>query len=170
MSMEPTGLADSYPATVFAITSLADEIRADRACHELLKRFAVDLATGGLDPGEAGALAHGADYFLREFLIGERRENLLQLPPGRIRQFAGNWYIIRNLEPNLAELCKILEGLVAFYRYLAEQGLVSAAMADQVLAESADLPWFQARIDAFWAITGDGYQAWVQGCPLADPN
>ncbi len=170
MPQQSSDLADLYPAAIFEITSLADEIRADRACHELLKQFAADLAAAGLDPEQSGSLAHGADYFLREFIIGDRRENLLRLRPGRVRQFAGNWYIVRNLEPNLAELFRILEGLAAFYQYLVEQGLVPGDTASQVLAEAADRPWFQARIDSFWAISCDGFQAWVRTCPLDDAN
>jgi len=162
-------LSEAFPDSAFSITTLEDEIRADRLCHQLLLRFASDLvAAGEFDPAAAGALAHGADYFLREFIIGERRENLLQLPPQRLRQFAGNWYIVRNLEPNLKELLAILEGVTVFYHYLAEQGLVPAPLAAALSTEAGAVEFFRERIEAFWAIDNDGYSRWDRACPVGD--
>jgi hypothetical protein len=162
-------LATAFPAAAFAITSLQEEIRADRLCHDLLRRFALELTAGGqFAPAAAGALAHGADYFLREFVIGERRENILQLHPERVRQFAGNWYIVRNLEPNLQELLAILEGVTVFYRFLAEHSLVEPALAAAVAEQAADSAYFGTRIEAFWAIESDGFGRWDRDCPVGD--
>ena len=162
-------LAEAFPESVFVIENLEGEIRADRLCHELLRRFARDLTTGGqFAPAAAGALAHGADYFLREFVIGERRENILTLQPRRVRQFAGNWYIVRNLEPNLKELQTVLEGVVTFYHYLAEQGLVDPVLAAAVREQAADTAYFAARIEAFWEIVDDGFSRWDQDCPVGE--
>ena len=162
-------LAAAFPEAAFAISSLTEEIRADRLCHELLRRFAEDLTTGGqFAPAAAGALAHGADYFLREFVIGERRENIYRLNPKRVRQFAGNWYIVRNLEPNLPELLALLEGVTVFYHYLAEHGLAPPALAAAVGEQAADSEYFNARIEAFWAIEGDGFDRWDRDCPFGD--
>ncbi|AMV72051.1 hypothetical protein JCM30471_05520 [Desulfuromonas carbonis] len=162
-------LSEAFPESVFSITTLEDEIRADRFCHQLLLRFASDLvAAGDFDSAAAGALAHGADYFLREFVIGDRRENILQLQPQRLRQFAGNWYIVRNLEPNLKELCAILEGVTVFYHYLAEQGLVPPTLATEMQNQARDVEFFRGRIDAFWAIDNDGYSRWDRACPVGD--
>ncbi len=162
-------LSEAFPETAFSITTLEDEIRADRLCHQLLRRFAADLvATAGFDPAAAGALAHGADYFLREFVIGDRHENILQLQPRRLRQFAGNWYIVRNLEPNLNELLAILEGVTVFYHYLAEQGLVPPPLAAAFSTEAGAVEFFRDRIDAFWAIDNDGYSRWDRTCPVGD--
>lgn len=172
MSQSPSQvlpLAEAFPAAAFAIDTLDDEIRADRLCHELLRRFALELTAGDqFSPPEAGALAHGADYFLREFVIGERRENILQLRPERVRQFAGNWYIVRNLEPNLQELLGILEGVNVFYQYLAEQGLISSSLAATIRELAADSDYYNARIESFWAIEGDGFTRWDRDCPFGD--
>ena len=172
--MPPTPTADlplteAFPITAFSITTLEDEIRSDHLCHELLRRFAAELAAGGgFEPAVAGRLAHGADYFLREFIIGDRPENILELQPQRFRQFAGNWYIVRNLEPNLKELLAILEGVTVFYHYLAEQGLVPATLASAVHTQAADVEFFRERIDSFWAIDNDGYSRWNRTCPVGD--
>lgn len=153
----------------FDIAGLEDEIQVDHRCRDLLKAFCLDLVEGlGLAPEAAGALAGGADYFLREFVIPDRRENLFQLRPGRVRQFAGNWYIVRTLEPNMAELGAILRGVDAFYDYCLRQGQVAEALREQVRAETADLSYYAERIRSFWAIAGDGFSAWDQACPLQD--
>jgi hypothetical protein len=165
----PPQPTETFPVAAFDCTCLEDEMRADRLCLDLLRQFAVAAAAdGGVDPVAAGALARGADYFLRDFVIADRRDNLLRLPPGRVRQFAGNWYIVRNLEPNLVELSGILKGVAGFYRYLAARGLVSAATAARVGKECADLPYYRERIESFWAIAGDGYLAWDSACRLQD--
>lgn len=151
----------------FDIRNLQDEIRVDELCQRFLKCFCRDLVEKeGLSPEKAGALAHGADYFLREFVIADRRENIFALRGGRVRQFAGNWYIIRNLEPNMAELEGILKGVEAFYAYCFTVGKVTGELAEAVRQECARLDYYRQRIDDFWAIEGDGYQAWERECTL----
>ncbi len=152
----------------FDIADLQDEIRVDELCCRLLRFFCQHLVQEGLTPADAGALAQGADYFLREFVIPDRRENIFALSPGRVRQFAGNWYIIRNLEPNMAELTSILKGVAAFYHYARQMGKVSNELADQVAEECLDLPYYRYRIESFWEIQGDGYLAWEKECPLKE--
>ncbi len=161
--------AERFAPAEFDIANLQDEIRADGLCRELLGIFCRHLVeTEKLPPARAGALAHGADYFLREFVIPDRRENIFRLRPGRVRQFAGNWYIVRNLEPNLAELTSILDGVAAFYGWCCDRGLVEAAVADAVRSDCGEHAFYGARIEAFWAITGDGYEAWERACTLKD--
>jgi hypothetical protein len=152
---------------LFDITTLDDEIRADQACVQLLQIFCRDLIEKqGATPLNAGALANGADYFLREFVIADRCENIFTLTPGRIRQFAGNWYIVKNLEPNMAELTAILQGTQAFYSYCASIGRVTPELLAQVEAECSEADFYQERIESFWAIEGDGYLAWEGQCSL----
>lgn len=153
----------------FDIQTLDDEIRVDQLCQQFLKVFYCDLVErGGLPAEAASALAYGADYFLREFVIPDRRENLFALRPGRVRQFAGNWYIVRTLEPNLVELGSILRGVEAFYAFCLRQNKITPALCDLVRQECAELPFYEARIHAFWDISGDGFSAWDQACPLRD--
>jgi hypothetical protein len=153
----------------FEIHNLQDEIRADQLCQRFLQFFRRDLEKkDNLPPAQAGALAHGADYFLREFVIPDRRENIFGLRPGRVRQFAGNWYIVRNLEPNMAELKNILQGIAAFYAWCCKVGKVSAELAETVRQECSLLDFYRRRIDDFWAIEGDGYSAWERECTLKE--
>jgi len=162
----PLDLTRINPAD-FDVSTLDDEIRVDELCACLL--LAVRdrlLADGNSDPLTVGALCQGADYFLREFIIAECADNLLKLPPERIAQFAGHWYIIRTLEPNTGELATMLSGIAACYRILAETGLVETRLAEEVTAACADLPAYRQRIDEFWAITDDGFDHWRAACPL----
>lgn len=169
----PVSTQDTIPLSELSnrqnydMNSLEDEIRADRHCAQLLKQFhqylLKELHTA---PLEAGALAAGADYFLREFIIGERRENIFEIPAVRLRQFGGNWYIIRNLEPNLEELTDMLQGAAAFYRYCSQQTLVTAKLAEDIALEASRFEFFSTRIENFHQISGDGYKEWDQQCPI----
>jgi hypothetical protein len=151
----------------YAIATLEDEIRADRQCAALLKQFHQYLLRElRTEPLEAGALAAGADYFLREFIIGDRRENILEIPAVRIRQFGGHWYIVRNLEPNREELDDMLQGTAAFYRYCAARNLIAETAAEAIAAECGRLDDYIRRIEAFHAISGGGFKNWRNSCPL----
>jgi len=151
----------------FDVTTLDDEIRVDALCVSLLLAVRDRLLTsGGADPLTVGELCQGADYFLREFIIAECADNLLRLPAERVRQFAGHWYIIRNLEPNTKELAGILGGIAACYLTLADAGLIDPAQLAAITATCADLPAYAQRIDEFWAIEDDGYNRWRAACPL----
>lgn len=153
----------------FNVAGLDDEIRVDKLCRDLLRRFHEDLTREqGLGAEEGAALAWGADYFLRDFIIAERGDNLLRITPNRVRQFGGTWYIIKNLEPNIVELSAHLRGIAAFYRFLAQQGLISPHQAEQLAEACATLDFYRDRIESFWAITGDGYLSWERACTLKD--
>jgi len=151
----------------YDVRTIDDEIRVDKQCVNLLRHLYQDLtAPGGQSAQEAGELCHGADYFLREFIVGDRHENLFAIDAMRVRQFAGHWYIIRTPEPNLTELGRVLEGTSAFYRFLARQGLISPSVAEAIAEQCREYEYYQQRIDDFWAIENDGYEAWRQACPL----
>lgn len=156
----------SINATHFDIASLEDEIRVDHLCCEILQRFVATLRENGVEPLDAGRLTRGADYFVRDFLVADRRTNPLHPDPERIKQFGGNWYIITNLEPNLTELADILAGVTAFYRYLADMKLLKADYAEAMAEACTELSYFKERIEAFWDIEGDGFAAWDAGCPV----
>jgi len=145
----------------YTIDSLADEIRADQLCSALLKQFHRDLLENSrLEPLEAGSLASGADYFLRDFMISHLRSNIFSCRANAIRRFAGHWYIISNLEPNLAELSSLLKGTESFYQFCAAQKLIEDPQVAEIAAACQDLPYYQQRIESFHAITGDGFNAW----------
>jgi hypothetical protein len=151
----------------FNIASLDDEIRVDTLCGRLLLAVRDQiLARRNRTPLEVGELCHGADLFLRDFVIAACGDNPLRLPPERIRQFAGHWYIINTLEPNAGDLAVILSGVADCYAILAEHGLVDAELAQAAAAAGRELPWYRQRIDDYWAIEADGYAAWRAACPL----
>lgn len=155
-----------FAAESFQPGSLSDEIRIDQLCVTLLQTFCRDSIAAGIDPLRAGALARGADYFLREFVVDYCRNNIFLLPAGQVRHFAGNWYIIKTLEPNRQELSEILQGVEAFYRYCHDHGKVTTTCYQDVLTACANLEYYGQRIEEFWAISADGYQSWDAACPL----
>ncbi|OQY17276.1 MAG: hypothetical protein B6I36_09185 [Desulfobacteraceae bacterium 4572_35.1] len=150
----------------FDISNLDSEMAADRHCSNLLKQFHQQLLKEEIDTLEAGQLAHGADYFLRDFIIADRRQNIFKIDPVHIKQFAGHWYIIKNLEPNIKELATILQGVAVFYSYLLQLNCIEQTRHDQIISATAELNFYQQRIDQFWDICDDGYHAWRGACPL----
>ncbi len=154
--------------TTFTITTDDDEIRVDGLCRTLLRDFHQHLLDKGTPPLEAGALAHGADYFVRDYVISARRWNLFQERAGTVRTFAGNWYIISNLEPTFEELAGHLQGVREFYRFLREKDLIPATFLELIEQECNDLAWYGERIESFWNIQGDGYRNWERECSLKD--
>ena len=156
----------SFAGEHFLPVSLSDEIRIDQLIVSLLRTFCRDSVATGVDPLRAGAWARGADYFLRDFVVDHCRNNLFSLPAGQVRHFAGNWYIIKTVEPNRNELSEILEGVAAFYRYCHEHGKVSDACYQDVVEACQDLDYYEKRINDFWEISDNGYQSWDAACPL----
>ena len=152
----------------FNLATLEDELRVDGLCRDLLMRFYEELTASGMPPAEATQLAGSADYYVREFVVDNRRRNLFAEQPGLVRQFAGNWYIVNTLEPNIAELGRHLGGVREFYRYLRRRGLIGEGFLQAMEAECADLDFYRQRIEAFWEISGDGYFAWERGCTLKE--
>lgn len=152
----------------YEVRDFNDELRVDRNCAELLIAFRDDLLARGTPPLEAGTLARGADYFLRDFIIDDRRRNLFAVGAREVRQFAGNWYIVRTVEPNLAELDTLLRGVASFYAFAERSGAISAEQVSAISTACADLDFYAARIESFWAISGDGYVAWERACSLKE--
>jgi hypothetical protein len=119
-------------------------------------------------PLEAGTLAHGADYFLRDYLVSARRRNLFREKDGIVRAFAATWYIISTLEPTIEELTGHLNGVREFYHFLHAAGLVSGEYLGKIESECDDIGWYGERIESFWNIRGDGYLAWERECSLKE--
>jgi hypothetical protein len=152
--------------SLFRIMSDEDELRVDGLCRDLLKDFHRSLLDRGTPPHEAGSLAHSADYFLRDYVVSARRENILEETPGLARRFAATWYVITTLEPSLDKLAGHLRGVRALFSFLCEKGLVSPSCLAQAEEECADLDYYEKRIESFLDIENDGYIAWERECSL----
>ncbi|RNC65289.1 MAG: hypothetical protein ED859_17630 [Desulfuromonadales bacterium] len=150
----------------FTIVTVDDEIRADGLCRKLLSRFYYALLEAGMEAHEATALASGADYYVRDFVVGYKHRSLFDEQTGIVRQFAGNWYIVNTIEPSLDVLAGYLAGVRAFYRFLFDLGLISGQFLSAMEEECGDIAWYEGRIRSFWAIEGDGYLAWERECSL----
>ncbi len=150
----------------FNVNTLDDEIRVDELCQKFLRLFYRDLVEARhLEPEDAAALTYGADYFLRDFIIADRRENIFRIDARRLRQFGGNWYIVKNVEPNMEELNQQLDGVALFYHFCAAHGKCLPALAQEIEETCRDRNYYQQRIETFWAIE-DNYPAWDRACAL----
>ena len=152
----------------FRLETLDDELRVDDLCKKMLRRFYFQLLEDGDAPERATLLANGADYFARDFVVGFKQRNLFDEKPGIVRQFAGNWYIVTTLEPNISEIAGRLDGVRAFYRFLRSRDLISSGYLDEIEKECADTDFYAGRIASFWDIEGDGYVAWERECTLKE--
>ncbi len=151
----------------YAIETLEDEIRVDQSCKLLLLEYHQYLLKNmEIAPLVAGSMASGADYYLRDFMIDNRRTNIFHISPELIQSFAGNWYIINTLEPNMVELERILIGTSHFYNYCVKKNLVTSATAEKVERACSQLCYYQQRIESFHNLSGDGFTAWDKSCPL----
>ena len=152
----------------FDIADWQDESRVDSLCQTALQQFHRNLLDEQqCEPLEAGTLARGADYFLREFIIGDRQDNIFEIDPKRVRQFAGNWYIIKNMEPNMEELTDLLFGTDAFYRWAADSGLYDRQRQKELREFCRMFDNYRERIESFWGIT-DNYSEWDNDISIKD--
>lgn len=149
----------------FTIADDADTLRVDRLCQDLLRRFYDELLDRGEDPLVATGWARGADYYLRDYLVDIRGFNLFDEVPGVVRQFAGNWFIVNNLEPDLSLLIGHLEGVRRFYRFLRDHGEISERFLAGVEEDCSDQDYYGQRIDSFWNLKEGGFPAWDAECP-----
>ena len=101
-------------------------------------------------------------------MVARKQKNILDVQPGIVRQFAGNWYITNTLEPNIRELSVHLEGVRAFYVFLRECGIISDELLLAIGNECNNSDYYKMRIESFWEIRGDGYFAWERECTLKD--
>ncbi|MFO7764819.1 MAG: hypothetical protein R6V33_00150 [Pelovirga sp.] len=164
--MLPTEMID-FKALDFTIADLQDEIRVDRFCQQLVSYFHRHLLdTGEAARLEAGSLARGADYFLRDFVIDSLRCNIFEISASQLRGFAGNWYIQHTLEPNMKELKTILRGVTLFYRFCAAKGWMNRSVSNEIESICTESDYFRYRIASYHDLSGDDYPAWCRACPL----
>ncbi|MDY0184766.1 MAG: hypothetical protein RBR43_02655 [Desulfuromonadaceae bacterium] len=148
--------------------SLADELQADNQCANILREFHTHLLEQKTSPLKAGSLAQGADYFLRDYIISACRCSIFTPPQECVKQFAGHWYIVNTLEPAMKEIEPMLQGIAAFYQFLAANSQVDLELVAQIRKDCSSTEWFAQRLEAFWAIEGDGYLHWRAECPLPE--
>ncbi len=155
---------DLFNPSNYQISSLEDEVRADQLCRELLKTFHQHLQQED-EPLIAGSKAAGADYFLRDYMIDNRRANIFSLNATRVRAFAGNWYIISTLEANMTELQDILAGIKSFARFCTLKSLLDEDQNAEIAHACDDIDYYQGRIESFQNLVDDGYRDWDLACP-----
>lgn len=148
----------------FDFTTLEDELRVDQHCRLLLKEFYDWLLARGDSPERASALTYCVDYYLRDYLMDALRCNVLRCKPGLVRCFGGTWHITRTIDPEIALLEQHLDGILAYYAYLLESGLITMQEMAMVEAECFDRDWYRNRIDTFLNLQGDDYDSWEKGC------
>jgi hypothetical protein len=164
---QKTEQTDPFNPQNYAIKTFDDEIKVEKLCKVLLQQYHHYLLNNkDISPLQAGSHAGGADYFLRDFMIDNRRINIIAISPELIHSFAGNWYIISTLEPNMEELGNILGGIDLFYDFCAEKNMLDPSLAEEIHQACSRTEYYRERIESFHAISGDGYIDWNSSCSL----
>ncbi len=164
-SSEESEKINLYDKENYHVKSFDDEIRIDKTCKALLQDFHKYLLNDKkIAPLKAGMMAGGADYYLRDFMVDQQRANIFDTSADLVRRFAGNWYIITTLEPNMTELKDILTGVSEFYAFCAEKKVVPADVAAAISDACQQHDFYHQRIESFHDITGDGFIAWNKIC------
>jgi hypothetical protein len=68
----------------------------------------------------------------------------------------------------MAVLERHLAGIVAWYRFLREQHLISSGELTDVEQEAWQLDYYRDRIGQFLSLAGDGYDVWDRACQLPE--
>ncbi|MEA3545375.1 MAG: hypothetical protein U9R69_09185 [Thermodesulfobacteriota bacterium] len=157
---------DPFKQKNYTIETLDDEIRVDQLSQRLLKQYHQYLLDINTSPLESGSMAGGADFFLRHFMIDNRRTNIFEISPELIHAFAGNWYIVNTLEPNMVELESFLVGIAGFYDFCAEKKIIDPVMAEKIGLACTRCDFYRQRIESFNDLCGDGFTSWNSNCPL----
>ncbi len=156
---------DVFNRTNYTIQSLEDEIKVDQLTKQLLQQYHQFLLDEKkVTALDAGSMASGADYFLRDYMVDCCRLNIFDITPKLIEGFAGNWYITNTLEPNMVELKSILIGTDGFYNFCLANKMVLQKTATKVGRACAQIDYYQQRIESFHNLTGDGFLEWNKAC------
>lgn len=153
-----------YKFEDFDFSTIEEELLVDGNCSDLLKQFHDQLLEQGVDPHRASELAFCVDYYLRDYLMDALCRNVLLYTPGLVRCFAGTWYITRTFEPEQEMIERHLEGILLWYRFLEQVGLLSRSVLQQIEQECVDREWYAARLDGFLNLAEYGYKDWENLC------
>jgi hypothetical protein len=140
-----------------------DFVRLDPLCAGLLQDFFGWLQTrggGNIAAERAGALAHAADRYLRDFVVDITEAGPADAEPSLPRRYLANWYIVNTLSPTHAEVDTIREALFLLHRYREEKAIIDAASAAAAQDALADAEYFHRRLEEFWDLTPDTIAAW----------
>ena len=155
-----------FNADDFEFESLEQELQADQHCQRLLLDYYNWLQQNGMTPQEATQLAYSADYYLRDYLLDHLRANPLKPQDGIVRYFAGNWYIVKNMEPEQKQLSQHLLAIQQLYTYIKQLELITQEELNQLMTETLETDFYTQRIADFLALAGDGYTEWDNDCTI----
>lgn len=161
----PQNIEIEFEHDDFDFDNIDEELVVDERCQEILKRFYLYLQQQGMPVEEASEMAFSADLYLRDYLIDFGEQNIVRPVPGTITVFAGSWFITHTLDPEYAMLERHLKAIIALYKYLHLQHLISAEELKFLMHEAAQNDFYQQRIDSFLSLTGEGFAEWDAKSP-----
>jgi len=121
--------------------------------------FLVDVKN--LSKSRAGDLERGALFFLHNYLIPYRGDNLFLPERNTTRRFLGNWYPRKSMSPNMDEISLLLEAVAAFYAYLFHLGLTPRKKAEEIISECKDREFYRERLQSYREARGNKFHQWA---------
>jgi len=99
-----------------------------------------------------------------DFLLMYYMMTPLDIKPGHhaVRRYLGNYYVRTFLDANLDTIYTAFSALPAYFAYLTRLGLVSRTIAESVIAECADWPWYRRRFEEYQVVCGQARARWCR--------
>ncbi len=101
-----------------------------------------------LSESRADDLERGALFFLHNYFIPYRGDNLFLPERNTARRFLGNWYPRKSMAPNMDEISLLLLAVAAFYAYSHLLGLTPRKKAEEIVSECKDCEFYRERLRA----------------------
>jgi hypothetical protein len=106
-------------------------------------------------------LEYSSFFVMSYFFVYEDVLSVLETDDTTIRKFLGNWYIRKNLSPNLKEMKEILSALFDFFEFLFKRDLITDEQFEIIKAVCKDKDWFENRLKTYKTTDTKGFKTWI---------
>lgn len=106
-------------------------------------------------------LEYSSFYVMNYFFVYEDMLSVLETDDSTIRKFLGNWYIRKNMTPNMKEIKEILSALFEFFEFLCKRELITAEQFENIKLVCKDKEWFEYRLKTYKTTDTKGFKEWI---------
>ncbi len=106
-------------------------------------------------------LEYSSFFVMSYFFVYEDVLSVLETDDSTIRKFLGNWYIRKNMSPNLKEMMEILSALFDFFEFLFTRELITDEQFEIIKQVCIDKVWFENRLKTYNTSDIKNFKAWI---------
>ena len=106
-------------------------------------------------------LEYSSFFVMSYFFVYEDELSVLDSDDSTIRKFLGNWYIRKNMSPNMKEIKEILSALFDFFEFLCKRELITEEQFETIKQVCKDKEWFENRLKTYKTTDTKGFRAWI---------